>query len=236
MQSVHINLSIAAKRPSADGTVFILELSLNRHGTSWFKQWSNVALFAGLSWLQWRLHLTGLTAAKTGCCCWKTHRHCLLSWLFIIYSEQGAASIHEAKARNLVWKQVWNFQPEGANTAFRFGVNDPYLQYFSSYSINKQIKWARNSFYLSRVFVHVHSTYRHAVLKQANKIITDPSHVLHTDYQPRPSERRFRVPCSQLNRFKKLFYPCLNKILNGGRWNKDEINMETNGALFFIYL
>lgn len=38
-------------------------------------------------------------------------------------------------------------------------------------------------------------TYKQDVLRPANEIITDPSHVLHTEYQPLRAGRRFRVAC-----------------------------------------
>lgn len=65
------------------------------------------------------------------------------------------------------------------------------------------------------------STYEQAVRRQANKIITDPSHALHTEYQLLPAGRRFRVPRCRLNRFKNSFIPTSIQNLNGGRLNKD---------------
>lgn len=52
-----------------------------------------------------------------------------------------------------------------------------------------------------RQYPSLQSTYEQATLRQANRIVTDPSHVLHAEYQLLPSGRRFRVPCCRLNLF-----------------------------------
>lgn len=50
------------------------------------------------------------------------------------------------------------------------------------------------------------SAYKQATLRQANRIVTDPSHVLHTEYQLLLSGRRFRVPRFLMNKgFSLLF-------------------------------
>ncbi len=51
----------------------------------------------------------------------------------------------------------------------------------------------------------------------AHKIITDPSHVLYTEYQLLPSGRRFRAPCCRLNRSANSFIPISVKLLNSGK-------------------
>ena len=53
------------------------------------------------------------------------------------------------------------------------------------------------------------------IIRQAQKIISDPTHVLHPEYQLLPSGRRFRVPQCRLNRFKNSFVPLSIKALNG---------------------
>ena len=60
-----------------------------------------------------------------------------------------------------------------------------------------------------------------AVLKQAKKIIVDPTHVLYPEYQLLPSGRRYRIPTKNkkryLNRYKKSFLPRSINLLNIGR-------------------
>ena len=51
------------------------------------------------------------------------------------------------------------------------------------------------------------SIYEQASLRQANRIVSDTSHVLYAEYELLPSGRRFRVPCSRLNRFKNSLIP-----------------------------
>lgn len=58
------------------------------------------------------------------------------------------------------------------------------------------------------------SIYEQATLQQANKIVCDPSHILHGEYELLPSGRRFRVPHCRLNRFKNSFVPVSIKLLN----------------------
>ena len=52
------------------------------------------------------------------------------------------------------------------------------------------------------------------VSRQANKIVSDPTHILHPEFQLLPSGRRFRVPRSRLNRYKHSFLPMSIKLLN----------------------
>ncbi len=52
------------------------------------------------------------------------------------------------------------------------------------------------------------------VTRQAQQIISDPTHVFHSEYQLLPSGRRFRVPKCRLNRFKNSFVPLSIKALN----------------------
>ncbi len=56
--------------------------------------------------------------------------------------------------------------------------------------------------------------FEETVNRQAQKIISDPTHVLHSEYQLLPSGRRFRVPMCRLNRFKNSFVPLSFKALN----------------------
>lgn len=63
-------------------------------------------------------------------------------------------------------------------------------------TLHKQASHAGWGF--ERVFVHLQSTYEHAVLKQT-RIITSPYHMLQTEQQLLPSGRRSRVPHCQFN-------------------------------------
>ena len=53
--------------------------------------------------------------------------------------------------------------------------------------------------------------------RQAEKILSDQTHILHTEYQLLPSGRRFRIPTCRLNRFRNSFVPTSIKILNAPR-------------------
>lgn len=56
--------------------------------------------------------------------------------------------------------------------------------------------------------------FQQTITRQAQKIISDPTHVLHPEYQLLPSGRRYRVPLSRYNRFKHSFVPLSIKALN----------------------
>ena len=56
--------------------------------------------------------------------------------------------------------------------------------------------------------------YDQATLQKAYKIINDPSHILHSEFELLPSGRRFRVPHCRLNRFKNSFIPASIKMVN----------------------
>ena len=63
--------------------------------------------------------------------------------------------------------------------------------------------------------------FEETVLRQARKIIADPSHVLNSEYELLPSGRRYRVPVKNkkryLNRYKFSFIPLSVTLLNSGR-------------------
>ena len=46
------------------------------------------------------------------------------------------------------------------------------------------------------------SIYEQPVLRQAEKFLSDQTHVLHTEYQLLPSGRPYRVPTCKLNRLR----------------------------------
>ena len=56
--------------------------------------------------------------------------------------------------------------------------------------------------------------YKDKVIKMADKIMKDPNHPLHTEYEYLPSGRRLRVPRSRTNRFKHSFVPRSIHLLN----------------------
>ena len=58
------------------------------------------------------------------------------------------------------------------------------------------------------------SIYDQSVLRQAQRVLSDPSHILHMEYELLPSGRRYRIPKCKLNRFKHSFVPTSIKILN----------------------
>ena len=61
----------------------------------------------------------------------------------------------------------------------------------------------------------LHSIYEQSVLRQAWRVLLDPSHILQTEYELWPSGRRYRIPKTKLNRFKYSFVPVSIKIFKG---------------------
>ena len=63
--------------------------------------------------------------------------------------------------------------------------------------------------------------FEETVIGKAKKIIADPSHVLHSEYELLPSGRCYRVPVKNkkryLNRYKFSFIPLSVTLLNSGR-------------------
>lgn len=67
----------------------------------------------------------------------------------------------------------------------------------------------------------IQAIFEDTVLRQARKIIEDPSHVLNSEYKLLPSGRRYRIPVKNekrfLNRHKFSFIPLSITLLNTGR-------------------
>ncbi len=49
------------------------------------------------------------------------------------------------------------------------------------------------------------SLYEQSVLREAHKILANPIHALHTEYELLPSGRRYRFPMCMYNHFKKFY-------------------------------
>ena len=58
------------------------------------------------------------------------------------------------------------------------------------------------------------SIYEQATLRQAQKIVSDVTHVLHGKFELLPSGRRYKEPAWYYIRFKKSFVPVSTKMLN----------------------
>ncbi len=56
--------------------------------------------------------------------------------------------------------------------------------------------------------------FERSVRKQSLKIIGNPSHILHKEYELMPSGRRYRVPICKLNRYKSSLIPLSVNLLN----------------------
>ena len=72
-------------------------------------------------------------------------------------------------------------------------------------------------------FAHIETllfTYEQTVLRQAQRTVTDPSHILHLEYDLLPSGRRYRVPHCKLKHFKNSFVPTSIKFLNNAAWGR----------------
>ena len=62
------------------------------------------------------------------------------------------------------------------------------------------------------------SIHEQSVLMQAQRNTTDPSHILHAEYELLPSGSRYRVPHCEHNRFKNSFVPTSVKLLSNAAW------------------
>ncbi len=56
--------------------------------------------------------------------------------------------------------------------------------------------------------------YEQSVLRQAQGVLSDPSHILYTEFKLLPSGRRYTIPTCRLNCFKHSFVPTPITILN----------------------
>lgn len=65
-----------------------------------------------------------------------------------------------------------------------------------------------------REYTPLQSIYESLVLKNAQTIVSDSSHVLFSTYQLLPSGNRYRVPLCKCNRYKNSFIPVSIKVLN----------------------
>ena len=65
-----------------------------------------------------------------------------------------------------------------------------------------------------RDYQTLQSIYQQTVFRQAQRIVNDPFHILHSEYDLLPSGRRYRVPHCKLNRFKNSFVPTSITFLN----------------------
>ena len=61
---------------------------------------------------------------------------------------------------------------------------------------------------------YLQGLYEKAVLREARKILSDPTHILNSEFEILPSGRRLRMPSCRLNRYKNSFIPVATKILN----------------------
>lgn len=64
----------------------------------------------------------------------------------------------------------------------------------------------------------IQSLFEQCVLKEAKRILSDPSHVLFSSYELLPSGRRYRIPRCKLNRFNNSFVPVSIRLLNLEQW------------------
>lgn len=58
----------------------------------------------------------------------------------------------------------------------------------------------------------LHAVFDKTIIKQVQKIIFDPTLVLHPKYQLLPSGRPFKAPMCRLNHLKNYFVPHLSKL------------------------
>ena len=62
--------------------------------------------------------------------------------------------------------------------------------------------------------LYLQTLYEKSTLREANKILHDTTHALHSEFVMLPSGRRLRMPSCRLNRFKNSFIPSAVKLLN----------------------
>ena len=65
---------------------------------------------------------------------------------------------------------------------------------------------------------YLQSLYEKSVLREAQKILDDPTHILNQELELLPSGRWFRMPNCRLKRYKNYFIPATIKMLNSHKW------------------
>ena len=79
------------------------------------------------------------------------------------------------------------------------------------------------------------SIYEQSVLRQARRVVSDPSHILQMEYELLPSGRRYRIPKRKLNCFKYSFIPTSIKTLNKPvRWGLRSVQYFS--VLFVLFI
>ena len=68
-----------------------------------------------------------------------------------------------------------------------------------------------------RDYPSLQSIFEKVMVNQAHKILDDPTHILHTEYELLPSGKRFRAISYKSNRFKQSFLPTSVALLNKTR-------------------
>jgi len=98
---------------------------------------------------------------------------------------------------------------------FEYGITSWYgnLTVQSKSQIARQIKIAMKIMGVKN-YLPPQKIYEQSVIRQAQKIVSDPTHILHPEFQLLPSGRRFRVPKCRLNRYKNYFVPMSIKLIN----------------------
>ncbi len=56
-----------------------------------------------------------------------------------------------------------------------------------------------------------------SLLREAQKILNDTTHILNPEFEMLPSDQQLRVPKSRLNQHKNLLIPCTIRALNGNK-------------------
>ena len=92
------------------------------------------------------------------------------------------------------------------------------IMYYGNINIQRRNKLQRIVSMASKIIgkpqKHLSGIYEERITNKAEKIISDPSHPLHSEFELLPSGRRFRVPTANRNIFKKSFIPNAVKVLN----------------------
>ena len=108
------------------------------------------------------------------------------------------------------------FYRASIESILRYGISSWYGNLTVKYKaqVERVAKMAGKIMGLSSPPMTPQAIFEQTVVRQAKNIISDPSHVLNSEYELMRSGRRYRMPQCKYNRFKHSFIPLSIKMLN----------------------
>ena len=93
-----------------------------------------------------------------------------------------------------------------------------FLSWFGNLSVQNKNKLSKILNTASKIIglpiETIGSYYEHQISKKANKILSDSTHILFSEYSQLPSGRRLRMPNFRTNRYRHSFVPASIRSLN----------------------